>query len=227
MPLEQNDLLLHTPMEKVRGKINQALGSGRFSDLVFAEACTFYYSLLVWFKKPSLPPSRFSVYTYHRDSQLKVLTIFFAILIGLEAGLLHFLLSRWNGIVAWAVLALNIYGILYIVALYQSSRRQPHLLNENMFYIAMGMQSTIAVPLDNIERLRQAKPIDLIDKAEDGVYLSYMRFDTPQFEIVLKQPMQIKTLYGVKKTVSVIVFRVDDRERFQQEWGLYREGEIL
>ncbi|OBR63254.1 hypothetical protein A7K91_25220 [Paenibacillus oryzae] len=186
---------------------------------------TFYYSLFVWFKKKAPPQLRGSVYTYHRGSQLKLLVIFFTILIGVEAALMHFLLSRWNDIVAWIVLVLNVYSILYIIALYQSSRHLLHLLSKDTFYIRMGMQSTIAISLDNIECLRKARQIDLVDKAEEGVYLSFMRFDTPQFEIVLKKPMQINILYGVQRTVSVIIFRVDDPQLFQREWDKLREGE--
>jgi hypothetical protein len=186
---------------------------------------TFYYSLFAWFKKKAPPQSSVSVYTHHRGSQLKLLVIFFAILIGVEAALMHFLLSRWNDIVAWIVLALNIYGILYIIALYQSSRHLPHLLSKETLNIRMGMQSAIAVSLEHIECIRKARQIDLIDKAEEGVYLSYMRFDTPQFEIVLKRPMQIKMLYGVQRMVSVIIFRVDEPHLFQREWNTLREGE--
>lgn len=227
MPWEQDESAVHMPMQKAKKVIYESLGDGRLSGFVFAEVCTIYYSLLVWFKKPAMPQARYSVFTYHRESQLKVLVVFFSILIGVEAALLHFLLSMWNAIVSWALLALNIYGILYIIALYQSSRHLPHLLSNDLLYLCMGLQSAITVSLDNIEHFRKARPIDLTSKIEEGIYLSYLRFDTPQFEIVLKNPVQIKTLHGAKKTISVIIFRVDNPQMFLREWGMYREGELL
>jgi len=209
------------PMDIMREALLPFLGKGVVLEIVLAEMSVFYYSLIVWFKKPQLTELKF--FTYHKDSQIKMMVIVFTILIIVETVGLHFLLRIWSDLLAWVSVVLNIYGILYMIAFKNSVRYLPHLLNDQYLLIRLGFQSSVVVHLNNIESIAKAKPFDLLEKIPKDTYLSYMRLDTPQFEIRLKQPTQMKGSYGMNKEISTIVLRVDNPNEFEAELKRLRE----
>lgn len=203
------------PIDIMREALLPLLGNGVVLEIVLAEVSVFYYSLVVWFKKPKMPESGF--YTYHKESQVKTTIIVFAILIALEAVGLHFLLSRWNEVLAWIFLALNVYGILYLIALRNSVRYLPITLDENRLAIRLGFQSSIVIPLSSIESIGKAKELNPGEKASKDTYVAYMRVDSPQFEIRLKQPLPMRGSYGITKNIMAVVVRVDTPHEFSAE----------
>ncbi|SFE21001.1 hypothetical protein SAMN04487969_101660 [Paenibacillus algorifonticola] len=203
------------PIDIMREALLPVLGNGVVLEIVLSEMSVFYYSLVVWFKKPKMPESGY--YTYHKESQVKMTVIVFVILIALEAIGLHFLLSRWNEVLAWILLVLNVYGILYMIALHNSVRYLPITLNEDHLAIRLGFQSSIVIPISSIESIGKAKGLNFGDKVSKDTYLAYMRVDDPQFEIRLKQQIPMRGSYGIMKNIMVVVVRVDIPHEFSAE----------
>lgn len=203
------------PSDIMRKILLPILGKGIVLEIVLAEISIIYYSLIVWFKKPQTPDVTF--FTYHKDSQIKIVTIVFTVIITLELVALHFLISNWSQLLAWISVVLNIYGILYLIALNNSVRYLPHLLGSDTLLIRLGFQSSISIQLDNIESFGGAKPVELGAKVPKDMYVAYMRLDEPQFEIRLKQPMQMLGSYGTKKDITSVVMRVDNPQKFEAE----------
>ncbi|WP_212667927.1 hypothetical protein [Virgibacillus pantothenticus] len=73
----------------------------------------WYYGAEVLFNKPNNDISR-DAYTYHQTSQIKMITIVFAILTVLEGGLLHFLVQFWNETIAWVTTLIHVHVLLYL-----------------------------------------------------------------------------------------------------------------
>lgn len=181
-------------------------------SILYTELQVFYYSLLVWFKKPSRIDQSGKAFTYHRSSEMKTFIIVFTILIIGEGVLFHYLLQKWNEVIAWIFTILNVYGILYLVGFYNSVKYLPHMITEEKIIIRLGFQSSITLDIANIERINRAKEIELGMKVPEDTYYSLLKLDTPHFEIILKDPVEMNGSYGIKKKVDKVVFRVDDRD---------------
>ncbi|MGG0813443.1 hypothetical protein ABE142_12310 [Paenibacillus alvei] len=170
----------------------------------------FYFSIVIWMIKPS--KERGELFPYHQHSQFKTMAIFLSILLVIEGVLFHFLVLMWSQLAAWLLSAINIYGTFYMMALYNSAKYLPHLIKGNRIIIRCGYLNSIEVSLDNVAEIQKAKEINMGEKIPKDVRYAVLIFDTPQFEIVLKEPVETKNLLGRTILIRSIVFRCDNPE---------------
>lgn len=206
----------------IREVLEQKLGKSFLIEFVITELNVFYYSLLVWFGKSRTADQNGKAFTYHRSSEMKTFIIVFSILIIGEGVLFHYLLQKWNEVIAWIFTTLNVYGILYLVGFYNSAKYLPHLITQEKLIIRLGYQSSITLDIANIEQIDRAKEIELGMKIPKSTYYSLLKLDTPHYELTLKEPVEMIGLYGTKKNVDKVVFRVDDREAILEEINLVK-----
>ncbi|MDX8047282.1 hypothetical protein SH601_15030 [Gracilibacillus sp. S3-1-1] len=202
-------------LEVVEIALKPKLGEGFMLHAVLTELRVIYYSLFVWFKRPQLNSGR--GFSYHKDSQIKTIVILFSVLIIVEGILLHFLLDMWSSVAAWIFTILNIYALLYMVGLYNSVRFLPHVIERDSLTIRLGYQSSIQVDIDNVESIITAKQNDLFEKTTKNTYYSLLKIDSPQYEIVLKEPVHTKGSYGKTSLIHSVVFRADQPQEFLEE----------
>lgn len=198
----------YTFLETARKLLEPKLGKGFFLEAVITEISIFYYAVLVWFKKINI--KRSEVFTYHKTSQIKTIVIVFSIIIVSEGVLFHFVIQWWSNIAAWIFTVLNIYVLLYMVGLYNSARFLPHVINQDSLIIRLGYQSSVELEIRNIESIKNAKQGGIEDKIPKDTYYSLLNMDSPQYEIILKEPVLMKGTYGRKKQVKTVVFRSDE-----------------
>lgn len=209
------------PLEIMRNVLSPMLGSGALLEIVMTELSVFYYSIGISFRKPALP--EYGCFTYHKQSQIKPIIIVFIVIIILETVGLHFLVSIWSDILAWIMTAINAYGIVYMIAFKNSFRFLPILLDDNHLRIRLGFQCDINIPLHNIESIGTAKEIGIGEKIPKDVYMAYLRFDTPQFQIRLKEPVAVKGAFGLSKQISLVIIRVDEPQLFTTQLNQLRK----
>ncbi|WP_010199665.1 hypothetical protein [Bacillus sp. m3-13] len=202
--------------------MEQKLGKSFLVEFVITELNVFYYSLLVWIEKSRTVDHNGKAFTYHRTSEMKTFIIVFAILITGEGVLFHYLLQKWNEVIAWVFTILNVYGILYLVGFYNSTKHLPHMISGEKIIIRLGFQSSISLDIENIEQLNRAKEIELGMKIPKSTYYSLLKLDSPHFEIVLKEPVEMRGSYGMKKMVDKVVFRADDQDAILEEINLVK-----
>ncbi|WP_404349306.1 hypothetical protein LG311_02540 [Sutcliffiella horikoshii] len=206
----------------IREVLEQKLGKSFLIEFVITELNVFYYSLLVWFGKSRTADQNGKAFTYHRSSEMKTFIIVFTILIIGEGVLFHYLLQKWNEVIAWIFTILNVYGILYLVGFYNSAKYLPHLITQEKLIIRLGFQSSITLYIANIKQINRAKEIELGIKIPKSTYYSLLKLDTPHYELTLKEPVEMKGSYGIKKKVDKVVFRADDREAILEEINLVK-----
>ncbi|MDQ0927719.1 hypothetical protein QFZ25_001779 [Bacillus atrophaeus] len=202
----------HNFLEVVEIALTPKLGSGFVLHAVLTELSVFYYSIFVWFKKPSGKPN--GSFTYHKDSQIKTFVILFSILIVLEGVLFHFVLQLWSEIAAWVFTVLNVYALFYMIGLYNSVKYLPHVIGKNTLIIRLGYQSGIKVDINNIEDIHTARKSGITDKISKDTYYSLLNIDSPQYEIILKEPTLMISSYGRKRYVNAVLFRADNPREF-------------
>jgi hypothetical protein len=202
---KENDFL-----EIARISLEPKLGNGFVLGAILTELSVFYYSIVVWFRKPTVIENE-KVYSYHKTSQIKTIVIVFLILITLEGILFHFLIQLWSDVAAWIFTILNIYALLYMIGLYNSVRFLPHIIYFDKLIIRLGYQSNIELDIRNIESIQTAKKQGGIGgKIPKETYYAMLNMDSPQYEIFLKEPALMKSSYGRKKYVKTVVFRTDE-----------------
>ncbi|MBZ5753578.1 hypothetical protein [Metabacillus rhizolycopersici] len=202
---KENDFL-----EIARISLEPKLGNGFVLGAILTELSVFYYSIVVWFRKPTVIENE-KVYSYHKTSQIKTIVIVFLILITLEGILFHFLIQLWSDVAAWIFTILNIYALLYMIGLYNSVRFLPHIIYFDKLIIRLGYQSNIELDIRNIESIQTAKKQGGIgEKIPKETYYAMLNMDSPQYEIFLKEPALMKSSYGRKKYVKTVVFRTDE-----------------
>lgn len=170
----------------------------------------FYYSFMIWMKKPG--KERGEPFSYHQHSQFKTMAIFLSIILIIEGVLFHFLVQMWSELAAWILSAINILGLFYLMALYKSAKYLPHLVVDNRIIIRCGYQNKIEVAMNNVAVIQKAKEISMGEKIPKDMHYAVIIFDSPQFEIVLKEPIQTKGLFGRTIPIRSVVFRCDNSE---------------
>lgn len=203
--------------EIARISLEPKLGNGFVLGAVLTELSVFYYSIIGWFRKPTLNENK-KIYSYHKTSQIKTIVILFSILITLEGILFHFLIQLWSDVAAWIFTVLNIYALLYMIGLYNSVRLLPHFIYIDKLIIRLGYQSSIELDIRNIESIQIAKKQGGIgEKIPEEMYYAMLNIDSPQYEIHLKEPAFMRSSYGRKKYVQTVVFRADEPIKMVEE----------
>lgn len=198
----------HSFLEVIEIGLKPKLGEGFVLNAVLTELSVLYYSIFIWFKKP--PNIDSNSFTYHKNSQIKTIVILFSILIVVEGILLHYVVQMWSTIAAWILTVLNIYALFYMIGLYNSVRFLPHIIAKDHLIIRLGYQSSIKVDSNSIETIKTAKESSLLDEVSKDTYYSLLKIDSPQYELILKEPTLMKGSYGKKTYVSSVVFRADN-----------------
>ncbi|UVI32974.1 hypothetical protein [Paenibacillus spongiae] len=202
-------------LEVMRTILEPKLGKGFLLEAVLTELGVLYYSIVVWFRKPREETQ--GVFTYHKTSQIKTVIIVFSILIAGEGMLLHFLIQRWNDAAAWILTVLNFYALLYMIGLYNSVRFTPHVIKEGKIMIHQGFQSRIEVDIEHIKSIHKAKESEFGVKIPDDTYYALFKIDSPQIELMLKEPARMRAAYGRNKYVTSIIFRADEPIKMMDE----------
>ena len=213
---ETNRDELHV-LDALRNGFVELFGESKFVDLAVKDLAIYYYAFFVWFKKPTL--NKELSFTYHKNSDIKVFVIIALIIGTIEVVGVHILLSHWNTIIAWVITVLSIYGLVYLVGLYNSVRYSPISIEDNHMVIRVGFQSSLSVDFENIEAL---KPVgaNYEEKAKKEKKTTYnatvLRTNLPQFEVTLKKQVPQSGLFGVDRKISTVYIMVDDPSGFAQ-----------
>jgi hypothetical protein len=204
-------------LEIMRISLEPKLRNGFVLGAILTELSVFYYSIIGWFKKPTVFENE-KIYSYHKTSQIKTIIIVFSILITLEGILFHFLIQLWSNVAAWIFTILNIYALLYMIGLLNSVRILPHIIYFDKLIIRLGYQSSIELDIRNIESIKTVKERDGIGrKTPKETYYAMLNMDSPQYEIFLKEPTLMNSSYGRKKYVKTVIFRADKPIKMVEE----------
>ncbi|NQD67962.1 hypothetical protein HP456_18830 [Bacillus haikouensis] len=204
-------------LEITRMSLEPKLGNGFVLGAILTELSVFYYSIIGWFKKPTVFENE-QIYSYHKTSQIKTIVIVFSLLITLEGILFHLFIQLWSDVAAWIFTILNIYALLYMIGLYSSVKILPHIIYIDKLIIRLGFQSCIELDIRNIECIKTAKEKGGIgEKTPKETYFAMVNMDSPQYEIFLKEPALMKSSYGRTKYVKTVIFRADKPLKMVEE----------
>ncbi|HHK5535941.1 TPA: hypothetical protein ACQUHH_004446 [Bacillus mobilis] len=181
-------------------------------DVIVTECKLIYYALLSWREK--VPKGEF-VYTYHKKTGAIGVYIMIIHATLIESIGFHYLLHQWNPVLAWILLVLNVYGMVYCLAEIQAMRKNPIIITEEQIIIQIGLGKKIVIPFTQIDKISFYKG-EYLKKEKEVLDATVMEFikEPPTFEITLKEPVKARLLYGFSKTVSRVHLNVDEERKF-------------
>ncbi|MDX8365853.1 hypothetical protein [Cytobacillus sp. IB215665] len=203
------------------------LPGNRIVQILLTDISMLYYAFFSWRKKFTNPSElRF---TYHHKTSMIACNIMIIHAIVIESIGLHYFLHQWNEVVAYILLILNIYSVLFILAEIQATRLSPFLLTKQNLLLTVGFSKRIDIPLDKIKEFKHYDGPEQIPNKElntlfDARAIDFIK-EKPMFEILLNEPQQVKLLYGMKKNVSRIILNADHPQDFYDQLAHYLGNE--
>jgi len=201
-------------LEKLRIAAREILPMRRAAEAIASEMAVVYYALFAWplFSRTSRAPLAARVFTYHRTSGYGAI-VFALLIITLGEGLpVHILVTRWSAKAAWALTALTLYSVLWILADYRATRLRPILLEADTLCVRTGLRWTVRIPRALIVAVHKKAP-----KSEP-----FLRTALPTARpmwIELSEPVTAQGPYGIEKKARWISVAVDEAEELRQALG--------
>ncbi|HEB2435521.1 TPA: hypothetical protein RY883_005042 [Bacillus cereus] len=183
-------------------------------DIIVTECKLIYYAFLSWREK--VPEGEY-VYSYHKKTGAIGVYIMIIHATLIESIGFHYLLHQWNPVIAWILLILNVYAMIYFIAEIQAMRKNPLIVTEEQVIIQIGLGKKIVIPFTQIDNIAFYKD-ELLTAKEgkqvlDATVMEFIK-EPATFEITLKEPVKAQLLYGFSKTVSRVHLNVDEERKF-------------
>lgn len=200
-----------TKLARANGSIAQALEDVLPPKLVrpaINEARMLHLALLRW-GAPADVPDGSRPFIYH--TYLTPMLITFVVLQLIELSVVHFLLMLWNPTVAWVLLALSVWGVIWTIALIKSFRIYPVLLDDTSVRVRSGMIYDFEVPLDRIADYERGFTSEELD-AKSVLNLAIL--SAPNVSLRFASPVVIPTFFGGTRELTGVGLRLDDSAAF-------------
>ncbi|HDR7737584.1 TPA: hypothetical protein QCX99_004844 [Bacillus thuringiensis] len=184
-------------------------------DIIVTECKLIYYAFLSWSEK--VPEGEY-VYSYHKKTGAIGVYIMIIHATLIESIGFHYLLHQWNPVIAWILLILNVYAMIYFIAEIQAMRKNPLNVTEEQVIIQIGLGKKIVISFTQIDNIAFYKGDELLTAKEgkqvlDATVMEFIK-EPATFEITLKEPVKAQLLYGFSKTVSRVHLNVDEERKF-------------
>lgn len=183
-------------------------------SIILTECKLIYYAFLSWREKV---PDGECTYSYHKKTGAIGVYIMIIHATVIESIGFHYLLHQWNPVIAWILLILNVYAMIYFLAEIQAMRKNPIVVTEEQVIIQIGLGKKVVLPFTQIDNIAFYKGESLTAKEEkevlDATVMEFIK-EPATFEITLKEPVKVQLLYGFTKTVSCVYLNVDEKRKF-------------
>lgn len=183
-------------------------------SIILTECKLIYYAFLSWREKV---PDGECTYSYHKKTGAIGVYIMIIHATVIESISFHYLLHQWNPVIAWILLILNVYAMIYFLAEIQAMRKNPIVVTEEQVIIQIGLGKKVVLPFTQIDNIAFYKGESLTAKEEkevlDATVMEFIK-EPATFEITLKEPVKVQLLYGFTKTVSRVHLNVDEKRKF-------------
>ncbi|GAB5349938.1 hypothetical protein [Alteriqipengyuania sp. 357] len=185
-------------------------------SLALAEARVLHIALLSW-GRPADIPAGTTGFAYHRylTPMLGVLLVLQLI----ELGVVHMLVMLWSPKLAWVLLAISAWGILWMLALLKSLRLNPVLLTHEGVRVRGGFLIDVLVPFAQIAEVRGPSGPEEV-KAKTTLNAALLSW--PEIMIDLREPMVVPGVLGRHRTIAKVAFKLDDAAAFHERLGRMR-----
>ena len=189
-----------------RGRGTNAI-ENRVFDVVESELLMVVYAFAGWRMKPAAVEGR--AITFHERSGWGTILAAIFVLIAAEGIGMHLLLGMWTPYAAWAWTALDIWGAIWLLGDYHALRLRRSSLTDDALNIRLGLRWSVSIPLSAIESIL---PIREESEWKRRDVLKLAMLEEPRWLVVLREPVVVKGLAGLRKEVHALAMLPDDDE---------------
>lgn len=123
----------------------------------------------------------------------------------------HLLLAQWSMAATMAATALSLYAAIWLIGDARARMMRPIAVGPDAVRLECGIQMETVVLLSDIERI--AFSDSELEGIAESDRLNYGTFYHPDVWVVLKRPVEVRTIIGAKR-VRAIGLSVDDPKAF-------------
>lgn len=197
--------------------ISRHLPVNRMTKILVSDMSIFYYALFSWKKKPPVAKDKF--FTYHKNSSVMMIYIMLIHATVIETIGLHVLVHQWSAVLAWILLALNVYAVLFFIAEIRAIGLSPFMIDHGILYLQVGLTKSAVIPFKDIDQIRTYEgPAKLSKKVLKITMVATVKdifHEKPSYEIILREKVEVNYMYGFRKSVDRVLLNVDDYEAFR------------
>lgn len=172
------------------------------------ESSMMRLALFGWGAKPHIPAGA-QAFAYHRV--VNPMIAVFLVLQAIEIVVVDLLVSHWSQLAAIVLLALGIWGALFLIALMKGFRLYPILLDRQFVHVRAGLLIDLRVPIDAIEALDPSITKAEADRAD---VLNAALFSHPNLILRLRSPIPHANVFGKTRMLRRVAFRLDQPAPF-------------
>lgn len=195
------------PYVRIGNAARVLFGEGRVAEIVASEITILYYALFTWRRQPEATRGR--VITVHERSGWPTVVVCILVLLVAESIGLHLLIQMWSVTAAWIFTGLDVWGMLWLLGDLQALKLRRSAITDDAFELRYGLRWSAIVPRTNIASIDEVRQ-ERDWKQRD--ILKVAMLDEPRWLITLREPMQIRGMAGLRKTIRAIAILPDDEE---------------
>jgi hypothetical protein len=208
-------------VDRLRAAAQELTGSTVLAEMVAGEIAVWYYALFAWGKRPRVKDDEIAI-TVHQQGGWGAVLVALMIVISGESLAVHVVVQHWSTKIAWIVTALEVYGILWLIADFRALDLRPTLVGRDSLRIRVGLRWTAAVPFRSIASVARITPAPDQTWRRRGL-LKAAVLSEPQYLLRLSEPVTAHAIYGIRREVSEIAIAPDDREAFEAAFSAWLE----
>jgi hypothetical protein len=163
------------------------------------------------------PYSDAGTLTVHRQSSWNVVALGFGLLIVVETVPVHLVLMERAPALAWALSALSLYALLWLIGDTQALRLRPCRLADDVLLVRVGLRWKVEVPRAALAAFTPVRGNAPSRRARG--YLRATVFGDPTHLLELRAPITAIGPYGIRRSVTWIGVSPDDPERWNATPG--------
>lgn len=199
-----------SPSERFRFCVEGVMGSSAPARMLAMELTMWWYLFRSWGKQAHCPEGCVA-FSYHRESNAAALAAVLVFLAAIEAAVVHVALSRVSAALAIAATLATAYALAWLVANARAMTLAPILVGESSVLVRWGFLSEVRLDRSNVEGVVIG---DLDAPRSERVDLSSLG-GSPCW-IVLKEPMEHRTLTGKVRMFRYVKISPDDAAGFRR-----------
>lgn len=190
------------PYERIAAAARTLAGHGFVAEVIAGEVSIVYYALFGWRMKPA--ETRGRAITFHERNGWGTILVCIFVLIAAEGLGMHLLLSMWHPYAGWAWTTLDLWAALWLLGDYHALRLRRTWFDEDALHLHYGLRWSVVIPRENIASI---EPIANWKKERDVLKVAIL--DDPRWLITLREPIVVRGLAGLRKTVRAIALLPD------------------
>ena len=189
--------------------LRKTVGDRMIVGIVAIEFFLMLFAFAGWFLK--WKEWRLQSFTYHRKAGYAAILGVLVFVTLMETVGMHIIISRWSIAAAWILTALSIYGILWLFGDFHAIRLHPIVLDNDTLHLRTGLRWSAEIPVSAIADVTFGAPQKRRSK-------SYLRASVmwPRAVIHFKEPVTVKGLFGIQRTVTQVGLSLDEPELFRE-----------